>query len=164
MARPQLFKNLATQRQIVGKITPSEGTTGLPKFPDYFTQVSGGEITASVEKVYHGGDLFAETLCAPSEIGDITLTGYVSTDTAFLKLIQSLRQLVGRVRYDIDIHVFDCDIAVPGADRQYTKALLVGLTEPDGDATSGTPATFTLTFSVATVSVGNTPATSTTGA
>jgi hypothetical protein len=31
------------------------------------------------------------------------------------------------------------------------------LTEPDGDATSGTPATFTLTFSVATVSVGNAP-------
>ena len=164
MARPQLFKNLATQRQIVGKITPSEGTQGLPKFPDYFTQVSGGEITASVEKVYHGGDLFSETLCAPSEIGDITLTGYVSTDTAFLKLIQSLRQLVGRCRYDIDIHVYDCDIAVPGADRQYTKALLVGLTEPDGDATSGTPATFTLTFSVATVSVGIIPATTTTGA
>ena len=164
MARPTLFKNLATQRQIVGKITPSEGTTGLPKFPDYFTQVAGGEITASVEKVYHGGDLFSETLCAPSEIGDITLTGYVSTDTAFLKLIQSLRQLVGRVSYDIDINVFDCDIAVPGADRQYTKALLVGLTEPDGDATSGTPATFTLTFSVATVSVGTAPATTTTGA
>ena len=157
MARPTLFKNLATQRQIVGKITPSEGTVGLPTFPDYFTQIAGGEITASVEKVYHGGDLFSETLCAPMEIGDITLTGYVSTDAAFMSKIQSLRQVVGRVRYDIDVHVFDCDIAVPGADRQYTSALLVGLTEPDGDATSGTPATFTLTFSVATVSVGNAP-------
>jgi hypothetical protein len=157
MARPTLFKNLATQRQIVGRITPSEGTTGLPTFPDYFTQVAGGEITASVEKVYHGGDLFSETLCAPAEIGDITLTGYVSSDNAFLGKIQQLRQSVGRVRYDIDVHIYDCDIAIPGADRQYTKALLVGLTEPDGDATSGTPATFTLTFSVATVSVGPTP-------
>ena len=53
MARPTLFKNLATQRQIVGKITPSQGTVGLPTFPDYFTQIAGGEITASVEKVYH---------------------------------------------------------------------------------------------------------------
>lgn len=160
MARPVLFKNLATQRQIVGKITPSSGAPlSTPKFVDYFTQVSGGEITASVEKVYHGGDLFSETLCAPSEIGDITLTGYVSTDDTFLKLIQDLRQLVGRVRYDVDVHIFDCDIAIPGADRQYTKALLVGLTEPDGDATSGTPATFTLTFSVATVSVGIKPTT-----
>ena len=157
MARPTLFKNLATQRQIVGRITPSEGTTGLPTFPDYFTQVAGGEITASVEKVYHGGDLFSETLCAPAEIGDITLTGYVSSDNAFLGKIQQLRQSVGRVRYDIDVHIYDCDIAIPGADRQYTKALLVGLTEPDGDSSSGTPATFTLTFSVATVSVGPTP-------
>lgn len=156
MARPTLFKNLATQRQIVGKITPSTAGSG-PTFPDYFTQVSGGEITASVEKVYHGGDLFSETLCAPQEIGDVTLTGYVSTDTAFISKIQVLRPLVGRVRYNIDVHMFDCDIVTPGADRQYTNALLVGLTEPDGDATSGTPATFTLTFSVATVSVGPTP-------
>ena len=153
MARPQLFKNLATQRQIVGKITPSNSGANHPTFPDYFTQVSGGEITAAVEKVYHGGDLFPETLCAPAEIGDITLTGYVSQDTAFRQKIQALRPIVGRVRYDIDVHVFDCDISVPGADRSYTQALLVGLTEPDGDATSGTPATFSLTFSISTVSV-----------
>jgi hypothetical protein len=155
MARPTLFKNLATQRQIVGKITPT--VTGDPTFPDYFTQVSGGEITASVEKIYHGGDLFSETLCAPMEIGDVTVTGYVSTDATFLEKIQTLRQKVGRVRYSIDVNIFDCDIAVPGTDRQYTDALLVGLTEPDGDATSGTPATFTLTFSVSTVSVSPAP-------
>lgn len=108
--------------------------------------------------MYHGGDLFPETLCAPAEIGDITVTGYVSQDKAFLQKIQDLRQLVGRARYNVDVHVFDCDIAVPGADRQYTSALLVGLTEPDGDATSGTPATFAMTFSISTVSVGSDPA------
>lgn len=158
MARPELFKNLATQRQVVAKITPSSDSK-LPAFPDYFTQVSGGEITAAVEKVYHGGDLFPETLCAPSEIGDVTLTGYVSSDEGFLSRLQQLRQVVGRVRYNIVVHVFDCDIAVPGADRQYTDALLVGLTEPDGDATSGTPATFAMTFSISTVSVAPKPIT-----
>ena len=156
MARPTLFKNLATQRQIVAKINPVAGAT-LPTFPDYFTQVSGGEITAAVEKVYHGGDLFPETLCAPAEIGDVTITGYVSQDAAFLGKLQGLRQLVGLARYNIDIHIFDCDIKVPGADRQYTSALLVGLTEPDGDATSGTPATFAMTFSISTVSVAPDP-------
>ena len=105
MARPTLFKNLATQRQIVAKIKPVTGAN-LPTFPDYFTQVSGGEITAAVEKVYHGGDLFPETLCAPAEIGDVTVTGYVSQDSTFLAKIQELRQLVGRARYDIDVHVF----------------------------------------------------------
>lgn len=157
MARPVLFKNLATQRQVVAKITPSDANSNLPTFPDYFTQVSGGEITAAVEKVYHGGDIFPETLCAPSEIGDVTLTGYLSADADFLSRLQQLRQMVGRVRYNIDVHVFDCDIAVPGADRSYTNALLVGLTEPDGDATSGTPATFAMTFSISTVSVARNP-------
>lgn len=113
MARPVLFKNLATQRQVVAKITPSNAASNIPTFPDYFTQVSGGEITAAVEKVYHGGDIFPETLCAPSEIGDITLTGYLSSDADFLSRLQQLRQVVGRVRYNIDVHVFDCDIAVP---------------------------------------------------
>ena len=112
-----------------------------------------------MEKVYHGGDIFPETLCAPSEIGDVTLTGYLSSDADFLSRLQQLRQVVGRVRYNIDVHVFDCDIAVPGADRSYTNALLVGLTEPDGDATSGTPATFALTFSISTVSVARNPLT-----
>lgn len=157
MARPTLFKNLATQRQIVAKIEPSVKDKNFPTFPDYFTQISGGEITAAVEKVYHGGDLFPETLCAPAEIGDVTLTGYVSQDGEFLGKLQALRQLVGRVRYNISVHIYDCDILVPGADRQYTEALLVGLTEPDGDATSGTPATFAMTFSIATVSVAPNP-------
>lgn len=33
MARPTLFKNLATQRQIVAKIKPVAGATGSSDFP-----------------------------------------------------------------------------------------------------------------------------------
>jgi len=149
---PDSMRKLAAQRQIVAKIAPSVPNTGQ-LFPDYFTQVSGGEISASVEKVYHGKSLFPETLCAPAEIGDITVTGYVSYDGVFLAKLQDLRQLVGRIYYDITVQVFDCDLNVPGADRFYSKALLVGLSEGEGDASSGTPATFALTFSISTVSV-----------
>ena len=67
--------------------------------------------------------------------------------------MNTLRQLVGRVRYNITVHIMNCDLAEPGSDRSYTGALLVGFTEPDGDATSGTPATFALTFSISTVGV-----------
>ena len=149
---PDSMRKLAAQRQIVAKISPSVTNTGAT-FGDYFTQVSGGEISASVEKVYHGQSLFPETLCAPAEIGDITVTGYVSYDTTFLKKLQDIRQLVGRIYYDITVQVYDCDLSVPGTDRFYSKALLVGLSEGEGDAASGTPATFALTFSISTVSV-----------
>jgi hypothetical protein len=147
-------------RQIVATIRPV--STNAPKWTGFrFPQVSGGEITASVEKVYDGGQMFPSLLCAPAEIGDITLTAYYDdsaddalTDDAenIAAKVNKLRQLVGRAFYDIDINVYDCDIQVKGADRQYTKALLVALSEPDGDASSGAPAMFSMTFSVQNVS------------
>lgn len=139
------------QRQVVAKIT-AKSVAGHEKGPDvadYFSQVSGGEITASVEKVYVGGKQFPEVLCAPSEIGDITLTRH--WDQGDHSNLQKLRQLVGRTYYDITVETLDCDLVVPGSARNYPNALLVGVTEPEGDASSGAPATYALTFSISTI-------------
>ena len=153
-------------RQIVATIIPKEGSDS-PKWTDFrFPQVSGGEITASVEKVYDGGSMFPSLLCAPAEIGDISLTAYyddsaddtISDDnTNIAAKINILRQRVGRAFYDINISVYDCDISVKGSDRQYKDALLVALSEPDGDASSGAPAMFSMTFSVQNVSTPTKP-------
>lgn len=149
--------NKLAQRQIVASITPSlDGNSEVPPPVGkdgnltYFAQVSGGEITASVEKIYVGGKLFPEVLCAPSEIGDITLTRHYDRDVdgGFL---QSLRQMVGRAYYDILIEELNCEVKVPTGTRKYSQCLLVGLTEPEGDASSGAPATYSLTFSVSSV-------------
>lgn len=152
-----MAKKMASQRQVLAKIKLSDGQEALnlptAAFADWFAQVSGGEITASVEKVYRGGSLFPETLCAPSEIGDISLTDFVSLDDTFVSTIQILRQHVGRVRFDITISTYDCDLQVPGSTRFYSQALLVGLTEADGDASSGAPATFAMTFSISSIGV-----------
>jgi len=146
----------ASQRQILGKISLSDGqtVTGLTanSFDNVFAQVSGGEISASVEKIYRGGTLFPETLCAPAEIGDITLTDFVQYgDSGFTDKMNILRQNVGRVYFDITVSVYDCDLVQPGSSRFYSRALLVGLTEADGDASSGAPAVFAMTFSISTV-------------
>jgi hypothetical protein len=143
-----------SQRQVLGSIVPVNQSH--PKWTNFkFAQVSGGEITASVEKIYEGGKLRPTVLCAPSEIGDITLTAHYDSDrvasdlgTGIAEKIARLRPLVGRAEYDITIQVFDCDLAVPGTDRVYYKALLVGITEPDGDSSSGAPATFAMTFAI----------------
>lgn len=149
-------KKFASQRQVLAKIALSgdQSITGLTStsFENWFAQVSGGEISASVEKIYRGGQLFPETLCAPAEIGDITLTDFVESDSDdFDKKINILRQLVGRIYFDITVNVYDCDIVTPGSGRFYSRALLVGLTEADGDASSGAPAVFAMTFSISTV-------------
>jgi len=147
----------ATQRQIVASISPNNepghvlGPRIMKSATDYFTTVSGGEISATVEKVYDGGKRFPEVLCAPSEIGDITVTKFYDAE-AYGATLSQLRQLVGQTYYDVTILTLDCDLAVGGSERVYSKCLLVGLTEPDGDASSGAPAQFSLTFSVSTVS------------
>lgn len=152
-----------SQRQILAYLTPAAGTgTTPPSFPKidskdfYFAQVSGGEITASVEKIYEGGKSRPTVLCAPSEIGDITLTAHYDDDETSGKVaptIRTLRTWVGTGFYDITVQNFNCGLADKKNDRVYKNALLVGLTEPDGDSSSGAPSTFALTFSISDVSV-----------
>jgi hypothetical protein len=142
------------QRQVVAEITPISNIPGHsrgPGFEGYFAQVSGGEITASVEKIYDGGAVFPETLCAPLEIGDITVTRHYDFDRDGPS-IKSLRRLVGQSYYRIFVYDLNCDMVVYGTERVYPNALLVGLTEPEGDSSSGAPATFSLTFSISQVS------------
>lgn len=146
------MSNKIAQRQVVASITPASiGGVAPPTFPNYFAQVSGGEITASVEKVYDGGSLFPETLCAPAEIGDITVTRHYDKDRDG-RALQLLRPLVGRAHYNVTVFTTDCDLAVYGSERVYSQALLVGLSEPEGDSSSGAPATYSLTFSISSVS------------
>jgi hypothetical protein len=145
------------QRQIVAEITPSL-TRNVEQPPSveadggtaYFAQISGGEVTASVEKIYIGGKLFPETLCAPAEIGDITMTRHYDHDLDS-QFLRNLRQMVGRAYYDISVVELNCNVAAPRPSRRYTGALLVGITEPEGDAASGAPATYSLTFSISSV-------------
>lgn len=141
-----------SQRQVVAELQPRTltGHTPGPSIPNYFAQMSGGEITAAVEKVYDGGEQFPETLCAPSEIGDVTLTRHYDVERDGGPL-RALRSLVGRTYYDIYVYELDCDLKVPGTQRVYPRALLVGLSEPEGDSSSGAPATFSLTFSIGQV-------------
>ena len=135
------------QRQIIAEITPltSIGVTG-PALTGYFAQVSGGEITASVEKIYVGGTPFPEVLCAPSEVGDVTLTKHYDEDLR--TVMKELRLVVGRAYYTLKIYDTDCDLKNSQSERVYSLALLTGLSEPEGDASSGAPATIALTFAV----------------
>lgn len=164
-----------SQRQVLAYITVPTGLTGTkpPDMPGgnstpfYFAQVSGGEITASVEKIYEGGKSRPTVLCAPSEIGDITLTAHYDDAegaATLASIIRTLRQWVGTAFYDINIQNFNCGLNDKKNDRLYKNALLVGLTEPDGDSSSGAPSTFALTFSISDVSVPVAPSTGTTSA
>jgi hypothetical protein len=142
-----MASNKLAQRQIIAEITPLAGGDVVgPNLSGYFAQVSGGEITAAVEKIYIGGQPFPEVLCAPSEVGDLTLTKHYDTDLR--TVMKDLRLVVGRAYYELKIYDTDCDLKNSQSERIYSKALLTGLSEPEGDASSGAPATIALTFAV----------------
>ena len=79
-------------------------------------------------------------------VGDITLTKHYDADLR--TTLNSLRTKVGRAYYEIKIYDTDCDLKNSQSERVYAQALLVGLSEPEGDASSGAPATFALTFAI----------------
>ena len=152
-----------SQRQLIAEIVPASAAS--PAWNGFkFAQVSGGEITAAVEKVYAGGDQSPSVLCAPFEIGDITITAHMDDATTedlendggqgVAVKLAGMRKGVGRMYYNLTVYLLDCDIVAIGSDRIYTGALLVGITEPEGDASSGAPATFSLTFAIQNVASG----------
>lgn len=144
-----------SQRQIVASVVPSatqlntavappDFTTGSRK---YFAQVSGGEVQASVEKVYDGGSSTPEVLPAPIEVGDVTVTRHYDPDIDG-PLVNRARPIVGKARYDVVVYTLDADNQIiRGRTRVYPRALLVNVSEPEGDSSSGGPATFSMTFS-----------------
>jgi len=148
-----------TQRQIVAEIfpVPADEAAGHVEGPEvqissttgtrYFATVSGGEISAAVEKIYDGNSKFPDVLCAPAEIGDITVSKFYDEfhDSGFL---DELRQIVGQTYYDVTIYTLNCDLEEAGTRRSYPRCLLVGLSDIDGDASSGAPSAFSLTFAV----------------
>jgi len=144
-----------SQRQVVAKVISLTGMGGtaetLNQFSSttrpYFSQVSGGEVQASVEKVYDGGSTFPEVLPSVIEVGDVTVTRHYDPSVD-APLISTYRNKVGKKYFRVEIITLDADGVQTGYTRKYENCILVNITEPDGDASSGGPATFSLTFAV----------------
>lgn len=144
-----------SQRQVVAKVLAISGKGGAVTTSNsfssttraYFSQVSGGEIQASVEKVYDGGSTFPEVLPSVIEVGDVTVTRHYDPSID-APVISYYRDKVGRQYFRVEILTLDADGNQIGYTRKYEDCILVNITEPDGDASSGGPATFSLTFSV----------------
>ena len=146
-----------SQRQVLAKVIPlttkggQDVTASNANFSTaarlYFSQVSGGEIQASVEKVYDGGSTFPEVLPSVIEVGDVTVTRHYDP-ASDAPVISFYRNKVCKHFFRVEILTTDADGNQTGYTRKYEDCILVNITEPDGDASSGGPATFSLTFSV----------------
>lgn len=131
----------SSQRQFLVSIS---GINGL------FSTKSGGAITADTSKVYDGGSLTPEVLSGSADVGNVTVSrAYDHTRDA--ALLSTLRAKVGRQTATISVTPADRDLVAIGSPTVYSDALLVGLTEPDSDASSADAATFELEWAIGQV-------------
>jgi hypothetical protein len=108
---------------------------------------TGAEITADTTKVWDGGSTQPDTLAGPAQASNIVITRAYD----FVRdqpVIDSLTNRVGRFRAAVSVTPTDPDMVVIGKPRTYADALLVGLTEPEPDSSSGDPGMIQLEFSV----------------
>lgn len=131
----------ASQRQFLVKVGDISG---------FFMTKSGGGINADVTKAYDGGDPDPDLIAAPRDVENVTVSR-VFDPVRDGELLRNLRQLVGVLSTTITVTPTDTDYVAVDDPTVYAPALLVGLTEPDVDASSGDAATYELEFAVSSV-------------
>lgn len=131
----------AAQRQFLIKVSEVDG---------YFATKAGGDTTSDATDVYDGGSLTPEKLASPPTTDDITI-GRPFDPIRDRPVLRRLRPLVGRWRTTVSVQDTDANLVSLGAPTVYANALLIGVTEPEGDASSGDAAMFELAFAVESV-------------
>jgi hypothetical protein len=118
--------------------------------PGYFDTKSGGETSSETSKHYDGGSLIPDVLAAPAETDNITVSRSWKFSRDFAAH-RAARKQVGRWRTTVSVTPTDEDLVAVGEPTTYTDALLVRVSEPEYDSSSGDPATFELEFAVGAV-------------
>lgn len=133
----------AAARQFLWTVTGILGT---------FAQKTGGEVTSDATKVWDGGATRAQVIAAPPEVGDVTLTRPYDPERD-QAMLTNLLSMVGQWTTTISGQPLGSDMKVARGvkPRVYPEALLIGVREPEHDASSGDPADLELTFATGDV-------------
>ena len=128
----------SAQRQFLVKVAGIEG---------YWMTKSGGNIAADTSKVYDGGAASPDVLAGPAEADNVTVSRAFDLGRD-QPVLERLRKQVGRWQTTVSITPTDRDLIAISKPQVYPEALLVGLTEPETDSSSGDAATFELEFAI----------------
>lgn len=128
----------SSQRQSLVKVSGIE---------DYFASKSGGNITADSSKVYDGGSPTPDVMTGPAEADNITVSRPYDLQRDE-PVLRRLRKVVGTWVTTVSVTPTDKDLVAVGQPQVYSNAVLVGLTEPEVDASSGDAKTYELEFAV----------------
>lgn len=117
----------------------------------YWSKKTGADVKSATNKVYDGGSLVPDVIAAPAEVGDIVLTRPFDPDRD-QTVVNLLKRRIGQWTTTISVTPTEADLSIAKvAGDTYPNALLIALTPPEVDASSGDAAELVLTFSVGSV-------------
>lgn len=128
----------SSARQFLVKV---EGVDG------FWSQKTGGNVSADNTKVYDGGSLKPDIITNPPTAEDISVNRPYDVDRDD-DVVRQLLQLVGSWTTTVSVTPTDADLVATAQPRVYSNAVLTGVTEPEVDASSGDAAMVGLTFAV----------------
>jgi hypothetical protein len=131
----------AAQRQFLVRVSGVDG---------YFATKSGGATASDVTDVWDGGSLTPEKLASPASTEDITISRPYDP-VRDQPVVKRLRPRVGRLRATVSVQPTDADLVAVGAADVYANALLIGVSAPEADASSGDVGVVELVFAVESV-------------
>lgn len=128
----------SAQRQFLVKVSGIDG---------YFASKSGGNISADTNKVYDGGSDTPDVLAGPAEAENVTVSRSYDLQRDE-PVLRRLRKRVGKETVTLTVTPTDRDLIAVGTPQVYSDALLVSITEPETDASSGDAATYELEYAI----------------
>ena len=131
----------------MAKMASRQHLVKVSGIPDYWATFSGGSVSADTNKVYDGGNMIPEVLSGPAEADNITV-GRPYDMNRDPQVVAALRKQVGTFTATISVQPTDRNLNAQGKPRVFPNALLVSITEPDFDTTSGDAAQIELEFAV----------------
>lgn len=129
------------------KLAARQGLVTVEAVPGLWATKSGGNVSADTTPVWDGGAESPEMMASPASADNVTVSRPFD-DLRDLPELARLRRLVGRLRTTITVQPTDGDLFPIGEPTVYPDALLVTLTEPEVDASSGDPQTIELEFAI----------------
>ncbi len=131
----------------MSKLSQRQALVTIEGIPGLWATKSGGNVTADTTPVWDGGADTPEILAAPAAAENVTVSRPFD-DLRDLPELARLRRLVGKFTGTITVQPTNGDLFPIGPATIYPGALLVTLTEPEFDASSGDAQMIELEFAI----------------
>lgn len=116
-------------------------------WPGYFVTRTGGDTSATINKVYDGGSLDPDLVPGRRQTANIVASRNFEVERDNPLIIEYERQ-VGRWETTLSVQPCDEDLVPTGRARNYPKSRLARLSPPAANVQSDDPSTFEIEFAV----------------